>query len=108
MPTKSKYALVMVTAPSLKIARRLAQLALNARLAACVNLVRGVESHYWWADKINSSREILMVLKTIRGKVTPLEKLMLAEHPYDTPEFLVLDIPRGNARYLSWISSSTR
>jgi len=95
---------VMVTAPEIKAARRLARLALEAKLAACVNLIPGVESHYWWEGKIDSGREILMVLKTSIGKVKALEKLILAKHPYDTPEFVVLEITGGSRRYLDWIA----
>jgi periplasmic divalent cation tolerance protein len=98
----------MVTAPEIKTARRLARQALEAKLAACVNLIPGVESHYWWEGKIDSGREILMVLKTSIGKVKALEKLILAEHPYETPEFVLLDIAGGSRRYLDWIAGAVK
>ena len=106
MTRKQKYAVVLVTAPEIKTARRLARQALEARLAACVNLLPGVESHYWWEGKIDTGREILMVLKTSVRKVKALEKLVLEEHPYGTPEFVVLDIAGGSRRYLDWVSAS--
>jgi len=106
MTRKQKYAVVLVTAPEIKTARRLARQALEARLAACVNLLPGVESHYWWEGKIDTSREILMVLKTSVRKVKALEKLVLEEHPYETPEFVVLEIAGGSRRYLDWVSAS--
>ena len=106
MTRKQKYAVVLVTAPEIKTARRLARLALEGKLAACVNLVPGVESHYWWEGKIDSGREILMVLKTSSRKVKALEKLVLEEHPYETPEFVVLDVAGGSRRYLDWVSAS--
>jgi periplasmic divalent cation tolerance protein len=49
-----------------------------------------------------------MVLKTTRLRLGALEKLILARHPYDTPEFLVLPVRAGNARYLKWIEESVR
>ena len=97
----------MVTAPEIRTARRLARQALEGKLAACVNLIPGVESHYWWEGKIDTGKEILMVLKTRVRNVKALEKLILEEHPYETPEFVMLDIAGGSRRYLDWVSAST-
>jgi periplasmic divalent cation tolerance protein len=100
------FALVLVTAPDLKTARRLAQCALQARLIACANLVPKVESHYWWQGKLESGAEVLMVMKTRRANLARLEKLILTEHPYDTPEFVVLGLRSGSAKYLAWLAAS--
>ena len=100
------FAIVLITAPDLKTARKLAQAALRAKLIACANLVPKIESHYWWQGKIESGSEVLIVMKTTRGQLGKLEKLILAKHPYDTPEFLVLPLKAGNARYLKWINES--
>jgi len=108
MTSKHKHSLVMVTAPNLITARRLARAALAARLVACVNLVSGVESHFWWQEKIETGREILMFLKTTDENIGRLEELILAKHPYNTPEFVVFRIARGNRRYLDWIAASLR
>jgi len=99
-------AVVLVTAPDLKAARKLARAALAARLIACANLIPKVESHYWWQGKIESAAEVLLVLKTTTARLAALEKLIVARHPYDTPEFLVLPISRGNQRYLDWLAAS--
>jgi periplasmic divalent cation tolerance protein len=106
MKSAIKFAIVLVTAPDLKTARRLARAALTAKLIACANLVPQIESHYQWQGKIESSREILMILKTRKDRVISLEKLILASHPYETPEFIVLPLGSGNKKYLSWIVSS--
>ena len=102
------FALVLVTAPDLKTARRLAQLALEAKLIACANLVPKVESHYRWQGKLESSAEVLMILKTRRANLRKLEALVLTEHPYDTPEFLVLNLHSGSAKYLAWLAGSCK
>jgi periplasmic divalent cation tolerance protein len=65
-----------------------------------------VESHYWWQGKIERGAEVLLVLKTTRARLAKLEQLILAEHPYDTPEFLVLDLKSGSDRYLQWLAGS--
>ena len=106
MKSAAAFSLVLVTAPDLKSARKLAQAALQARLIACANLVSKIESHYRWRGKIESAVEVLLVLKTQKSKLAALEKLILAKHPYDTPEFLVLPLSQGNKKYLDWLASS--
>jgi periplasmic divalent cation tolerance protein len=106
MKPARKYAVVMVTAPDVKTARKLARAALGARLIACANLVPRIESHYWWQGKIERGAEVLLLLKTTTAHLPALEKLIVAEHPYDTPEFLVLPINRGIKRYLDWLDQS--
>jgi periplasmic divalent cation tolerance protein len=99
-------AVILVTTPDLKTARRLARAVLAARLAACANLVPKIESHYWWQGKIETGREVLVLFKTTGARLAALEKLVAAEHPYETPEFLVLAIERGSRRYLAWLKES--
>lgn len=106
MKPAANFTVVLVTAPDLKTARALAQSALQARLIACANLVPKVESHYRWRGKIESSTEALLVLKTRKSKLSALEKLILAKHPYDTPEFLVLPLAAGSEKYLDWLADS--
>lgn len=102
----TQFAIVLVTAPDLKTARALARVALQARLIACANLVPKIESHYWWQGKIESSAEVLMILKTRKSKLAALEKLILARHPYDTQEFIVLPVSAANKKYLDWLAAS--
>lgn len=102
----AKFTIVLVTAPDLKTARALARAALEARLIACANLVPKVESHYRWRGMIESSAEVLLVLKTQKSRLAALEKLILAKHPYDTPEFLVLPLGGGSRKYLDWLADS--
>ncbi|MFZ0828940.1 MAG: divalent-cation tolerance protein CutA [Verrucomicrobiia bacterium] len=108
MKPTTKYAVVLVTAPNRKTARALARVALSARLIACANLVPNIESHYWWRGKIESGTETLLVLKTQKSKLAALEQLVLARHPYDTPEFVVLPLNAGNKKYLDWLAKSTQ
>jgi periplasmic divalent cation tolerance protein len=106
MKCTGKHAVVLVTAPDVKTARKLARAALEARLIACANLIPKIESHYRWQGKIESGTEVLLVLKTTTARLGALEKLIMAKHPYDTPEFLVLPISHGNKRYLDWVDQS--
>jgi periplasmic divalent cation tolerance protein len=104
-PAKN-FAVVLVTAPDLKTARALAKFALQAKLIACANLVPRIESHYWWNGKIESGAETLLIFKTTRLKLAALEKLVLARHPYETPEFLVLPLNAGSKKYLDWLAGA--
>ena len=108
MKHTGSFAVVLVTAPDLKTARRLAQSAVQARLAACASLVPRIESHYWWQDKIERSSETLILLKTSRRRLAALERHILERHPYDTPEFISLPLAGGTPRYLDWITASVR
>ena len=107
MKKTAQFSIVLVTAPSLKAARSLAASALKRRQAACANIISAVESHFWWQGKIEQSKEALILFKTTRRRLAALEELILQEHPYDTPEFVVLPIEAGSERYLKWIAAST-
>src|SRR5271163_4354623 len=108
MKSAAQFHIVLVTAPNRKIARQLAKSALQARLAACANLISGIESHYWWQGRVESGAEVLIIFKTITKHLRQLEKLVLVNHPYDTPEFVVLPLTGGNGRYLDWLARSVR
>ena len=108
MKPATKFALVLVTAPDLKTARALAKSALKAKLIACANLVPKIESHYWWQGKMETGAEVLLIFKMPKSRLAALEKLIVARHPYDTPEFLVLPLRAGNEKYLAWLAASCR
>ncbi|MCO5051033.1 MAG: divalent-cation tolerance protein CutA [Verrucomicrobiae bacterium] len=103
---QTQFRLVLVTAPNLKTARHLAKLALSKRLIACANLLPQIESHYLWQGRLERSFEVLLLLKTVRSRVPALQRLILEAHPYDTPEFVVLNITAGAKRYLDWVRGS--
>jgi periplasmic divalent cation tolerance protein len=106
MKSARSFTIVFVTAPDLKVARALANAALKSKLIACSNLIPKIESYYRWQGKIESNAEVLMILKTRKSKLPALEKLILAKHPYDTPEFIVLPLSAGNKKYLDWLADS--
>jgi periplasmic divalent cation tolerance protein len=108
MKSAREFAIVLVTAPNLTTARALAKSALDARLIACANLVPGIESHYWWRGKRERSREVMLVCKSLKSKLPALERIILKNHPYDTPEFIVLPITSGTSGYLDWLAASVR
>lgn len=108
MKAAGKFIVVLVTAPNIAAARMLAMSALESRLVACANLIAGVESHYWWQGKIETGAEILIVFKTQKSRLAALGKIILARHPYDTPEILALPLSAGAQKYLDWIGNSVK
>ncbi len=98
---------VLVTAPSAEQAAALARALVEARLAACGNVVPGLRSIYRWEGKVQDDAEALLVLKTTRARFEALRDRVLALHPYEVPEVLALPVEAGSARYLAWIAAET-
>jgi periplasmic divalent cation tolerance protein len=76
------------------------------RLAACVNLVPGVRSWYWWEGKVAQDNEVMVVIKTSRSRFADLEKEVVRLHSYAVPEVIALQVVDGSRNYLNWIESS--
>jgi periplasmic divalent cation tolerance protein len=99
--------IVLVTCPSLTLARKIARAVVQKRFAACVNVVRSpVESFYAWKGKLESAGEHLLILKTTAPRLSQLEREVKRLHPYDVPEFIALPITEGAEDYLSWLRES--
>ena len=84
-------------------ADRIARTVLDERLVACVNVVSGVKSHYWWKDAIQTDSESLLVIKAPTETFKRLEQRLQEIHPYDVPEVLSLDVVDGSRSYISWV-----
>lgn len=103
----SGYQVVLVTAPPKKAAS-LAKGLVGAKLAACVNVVPGLVSHYRWEGKIQEDREALLVIKTRAALLKKVEAWVKKNHPYTVPEVLALPVAGGSKEYLDWLAASTR
>jgi periplasmic divalent cation tolerance protein len=100
--------IVLVTCPSLALARKIARAVVEQRLAACVNVVGSpVESFYTWKGKLESAREQLLLIKTTAQRLSALEREVQRLHPYDLPEFIAFPITEGSPEYLAWLSETT-
>lgn len=95
--------LVLVTIPQDK-AKFLAELLLNNKLCACVNILNGVQSFFWWDGKIDQENESLLLIKTKSSLFSELEKLIISNHPYTVPEIIALKIDKINKKYLDWLN----
>ncbi len=101
-----KISLLLTTTPKKSEAVRLARAALTARVAACVQILPPMESHYLWKGKREKSKEFLLLAKTSVRQAVALEKLWSRLHPYDCPELVTLS-GRAAASYARWIQAST-
>lgn len=99
---------VLVTVGSPREARKIAKALVGARLAACVNLSPPVQSIYRWQGKIESAREILLVIKTSREIFPELQAEIRKLHSYATPEIICLPIIDGSREYLEWLAQSVK
>ena len=84
-------------------AHKLAEALLTQRKAACVNIVPGVSSLFWWQDKLDSAQESLLIIKTKASLLNEIITLVREVHSYDVPEIIALPIVGGNQDYLEWI-----
>jgi periplasmic divalent cation tolerance protein len=102
----SEHAVVLSTASSADEARRIAEALVEGRLAACVNVLSGVSSTYRWKDAVERADEWLLIVKTRRERFDDVARTIRELHSYEVPEVVLLDVARGDDRYLAWIDAS--
>jgi periplasmic divalent cation tolerance protein len=94
--------LVLVTCSGREEAFHLASAILQARLAACVNILPGVESHYWWQGKLESAAEVMLFIKSSAEQFEALSVLVRAQHSYDCPEIVAIEPGEIVPAYREW------
>lgn len=98
--------MVLVTCASAAEARKIGRSVVEKKLAACANIVTGVESIFRWKGKMERAREVLVVIKTTAKRLRRLEREVKRVHSYEVPEFVVLPIVAGSQEYLKWIGQN--
>lgn len=99
---------VLCTAPaSDDHAARLARGLVDARLAACVNVVPNVRSYYRWQGAVQVDDEVQLVIKTAPARLSAVQAYLAQHHPYDVPEVLALPVSGGSPSYLAWLVEQT-
>ena len=104
MPTEA--IVVFMTAADGEEAGRLAEMLVEKRLAACVQILPEMESVYRWQGKVERQREVLLIAKTTSSKFEELEKEVRARHSYETPEIVAFPLSAGSDPYLEWLKRS--
>ncbi|RMF94704.1 MAG: divalent-cation tolerance protein CutA [Planctomycetota bacterium] len=105
--TGNDYALVMTTIDDESKAQTLADALVEARLAACIQIVGPIRSTYPWKGKVEHATEWLLLIKSRKALYRSLEAFIREHHAYEVPELVQLDITAGLPEYLSWISQNT-
>ena len=100
--------LVLTNLPDRAAAERLADLLIERKLAACVNILAPCRSVYRWKGAVQHDEEHPMLIKTSAERYPELEKALRAGHPYELPEIVAVPIERGLPAYLEWVAGETK
>jgi len=98
---------ILVTAVNQEEASKIGKGMVNAKLAACANIIPGIQSIYRWKGKVVKAQEVLIILKSTRPRYHALEKAIKAMHSYETPEIIALPVKEGLDQYIGWVRSET-
>ena len=102
------YCIVLCTFGDNDSAKQAATLAVEQRLAACVNILPGIQSVYHWQQEVHIDEEVQVIFKTKTALCDELHELILSVHTYTTPEWLILPVQSGSNDYIQWIKSSLK
>jgi len=102
------HLIVLVTASDVNEAQRIANTLLERRLAACVNIVPGVQSLFWWEGRVDGAEEALMLVKSRIDLLEELMETVKKLHSYQVPEIVAVTIHGGSKDYLKWLDSTLR
>jgi periplasmic divalent cation tolerance protein len=107
MTGTDKPILIYATFPSISVARTIGTNLVERRLAACVNIIPGMHSIYRWDAQIETSEEVVGIVKTRSGLADAVIAQIRASHPYDNPAILCLNVTGGSTEFINWILAST-
>lgn len=102
-----EFTLVYITCPDKETALRLAKGAVEARLAACANILPGMVSVYEWDNALQTDEEVVLLLKTRRTLTSEITAWIKNQHPYSVPCIVQIPITGGNESYLEWLADQT-
>lgn len=102
------HLLVLTTFPDIETAQRIAQEIVQAKLAACVNILPQAQSVFMWNGKNCINNEFIALIKTTNCNYHQLESYIKQQHPYELPEIIATQITNGSNDYLQWITSNTK
>jgi periplasmic divalent cation tolerance protein len=107
MPNKSKFLLVLNTCPGSITAKKIANELVADHLAACVQIIPGIQSFFRWVGKVDIKEEHLLLIKTTAERYGAVQDRIKALHPYELPEIVAVPFSDGLPGYLAWIKSCT-
>ena len=102
---QESYIVIFITTRNAEEAEKISEMLVKRRLAACVNSVAEVSSHFWWKDKLEYSKECLLIVKTREKLFQDIVKAVKKIHSYSIPEIIAMPIINANEEYLEWLDS---
>ncbi len=99
---------ILITSASYKEAETLGKTLIEERLAACVNIVPGVKSFFWWEGKVSEENEVLLLVKTVPERLSELVERVRSIHSYSVPEIISLPVTGGFEGYIKWVCDETK
>jgi periplasmic divalent cation tolerance protein len=102
----NEFSVIFCTVPNIESGEKIANLLVEQKLAACVNIVPGLRSIYRWEDKICDDCELLLVIKTRSSIFEQIKSSIKSLHPYSVPEIISIPIKDGDDNYLKWIDQN--
>ncbi len=99
--------LILTTLPTQEKSVEIARTLVEAHLVACVTILPGVLSIYWWQEKVQEDQECLLIIKTSRYSLEKTISEIKRLHPYDTPEIVVIDPDLIDEKYQKWLLDAT-
>ncbi len=100
--------LILTTAPNLKEARAIAKSLVAKRLAACVSMKPGWLSSYRWEGRVQTAKEVLILIKTTERQFNKIETVIRQNHSYEIPGVIAIPVHKGSKEYLSWLNDCVR
>jgi periplasmic divalent cation tolerance protein len=102
------FQIILSTCADRKQADLIAHRLVELQLAACVNILPGLQSIYRWQGSVESTAEVLLLIKTSSAHCREVQSTIESLHSYEIPEFLVLPVSGGSDSYLAWLTASLR
>lgn len=99
---------IYITSAGIEEAHKIADALLNGRKVACVNVIPGIKSYFWWQGKRESTPEVLLMAKSRVSLFAEVVELVKKTHSYEVPEIIAIPIIAGNPDYLKWIREETK
>jgi len=101
-----KVLLALSTFPDQETAREISNELVTKNLAACANILPGVESIYRWKEQIESGNETLVLFKLSEDRQSAFQETLRSLHPYEVPEIIFVPISSGLPEYLRWVTEN--
>lgn len=105
--SKHRFIFIITTIDDLDKAKKISELLVKKKAAACVSITSPITSIYKWKGNIESEKEVALFIKTTENKYPEIEKLIIENHSYEVPEIIALPIIKGEEKYLKWIFENT-